>query len=107
VHSLLVGPSTGRALAEPVDGSGWTTTVSDLGDALDLPESFASRAAQHGHAVDVVLGHSGAGVVLPIVLITQVVPRRWSSSAPSHRRQRRVPTGRGGSSSSSTTSLPP
>ena len=67
MHSPLIGPSTVTPLATALASSGWTTTVPDLRDALDSPARFASRACDHGRAADVVLGHSGAGVVLPIV----------------------------------------
>jgi hypothetical protein len=67
VHSPLVGPSTVAPLATALEGRGWTVTVPDLRDALDSPARFASRALARGGSVDVVLGHSGAGVVLPIV----------------------------------------
>jgi hypothetical protein len=67
VHSPLVGPSTMAPLAAALEATGWTTTVPDLRDALDSPARYALRAAERSHSVDVVIGHSGAGTVLPAV----------------------------------------
>jgi hypothetical protein len=63
----LVGPSTVTRLATALEARGWTTTVPDLRDALDSPARFASRAVERSDSVEVVIGHSGAGAVLPVV----------------------------------------
>jgi hypothetical protein len=63
----LVGPSTVARLATALEAKGWTTTVPDLRDALDSPAEFASRAVERSDSVEVVIGHSGAGAVLPVV----------------------------------------
>jgi hypothetical protein len=63
----LVGPSTVSRLATALEARGWTTTVPDLRDALDSPTEFGLRAVERSGSVDVVIGHSGAGAVLPVV----------------------------------------
>ncbi len=69
MHSPLVGPTTTRALADALADRGWTTSAPDLRGSLSSPQTFAAAAAasQAGRDVDVVIGHSGAGAVLPVI----------------------------------------
>ena len=67
VHSPLVGPSTIRPLAGALDAVGWSTTVPDLRDALSSPEAYVDAVGRAVESADVVIGHSGAGAILPIV----------------------------------------
>jgi hypothetical protein len=95
LHSPLVGPSTVTRLATALEAKGWTTTVPDLRDALDSPVGFASRAVERSDSVEVVIGHSGAGAVLPVVadrtaavatiFIDAVVPEAGERFTPSKR----------------------
>jgi hypothetical protein len=72
VHSPLVGPLTWRAVAERCAGVSWTTAVADLTSALVGPPPYQPAiAAAVGRAADpldrpvVLIGHSGAGPLLP------------------------------------------
>jgi hypothetical protein len=56
-----------RPLAAALEAKGWSTTTPDLRDAVASPARFASRAVADGRRGDVVIGHSGAGAVLPVV----------------------------------------
>jgi hypothetical protein len=67
VHSPLVGPSTVRPLADALDAVGWSTTVPDLRDAVSSPEAYIDAVGRAVDSVDVVIGHSGAGAILPVV----------------------------------------
>ena len=106
VHSPLVGPATMRPLADAVGALGWTVSVPDLREAVMSPETFASRAAAAAGAADVVVGHSGAGAVVPVIGEQVGARRRWSST-PSCRTRRRRPDRRRASSGCSTPSRRP
>jgi hypothetical protein len=56
-----------RPLAEALDALGWSTTVPDLRDGLSSPEAYVAAAGHAVDTVDVVIGHSGAGALLPAV----------------------------------------
>lgn len=67
LHSPLVGPSTVRALASALAVKGWSTTVPDLRAAVKSPGQFSSQAIERCPSADILIGHSGAGAVLPLV----------------------------------------
>ena len=67
VHSPLVGPSSMRHLADELAAAGWAVTVPDLRDAAITPAAFVDRAIESTASADVVIGHSGAGAMLPLV----------------------------------------
>ena len=67
MHSPLVGPTTTRALADSLTDRGWRADAPDLRDSLESPQTFAAAASRSGRAVDVLVGHSGAGAVLPVI----------------------------------------
>jgi len=66
VHSPLVGPSTLQPLAQQLEVLGWTAFVPDLRSAIDSPQEFLAAARTVGPA-ELVVGHSGAGAVLPSI----------------------------------------
>ena len=68
VHSPLVGPATMLPLAGALEQRGWAVRVPDLRDAITSPSVFAARASSPPD-VDVVVGHSGAGAVLPSIAV--------------------------------------
>jgi hypothetical protein len=71
VHSPVIGPSTWRWVADALDSRGHTVVVPDLthvastGDPLEFAR-VAVRAGDPGEEV-IVVGHSGAGSVLPAI----------------------------------------
>lgn len=66
VHSPALGPATWRWVAEALAAEGHEVEVPDLRAALDAgPGAFADAAG--GDAGVVVVGHSGAGALLPLV----------------------------------------
>ena len=69
MHSPLVGPTTTRALADALTDRGWTSIAPDLRNSLSSPQTFATAASRAAAAadVDVIVGHSGAGAVLPVI----------------------------------------
>jgi hypothetical protein len=67
IHSPLVGPSTIQPLADALDDVGWSTTVPDLRDALSSPAAYGDAVRRAVDSVDIVIGHSGAGAILPTV----------------------------------------
>jgi hypothetical protein len=71
VHSPVVGPSTWRWVADALDIAGHQASVPDLVPAAVTgdPAAFIHHAvAQCSPAADVVIvGHSGAGAVLPAI----------------------------------------
>jgi hypothetical protein len=67
LHSPLVGPTTTRALAEALADRGWTINAPDLRESLDSPQTYAAAASQAADNVGVLVGHSGAGAVLPVI----------------------------------------
>jgi hypothetical protein len=70
VHSPVVGPATWRWVADALESRGHTAAVPDLVDAASTgdPAAFAraAAAATSGEEV-IVVGHSGAGSVLPVI----------------------------------------
>lgn len=82
-------------MAAALGTRGWSTTIPDLRSALQSPVQFCTRAIDESGPVDVVIGHSGAGVFLPIVadrtgatasiFIDAVVPDTDSEFQPSAR----------------------
>jgi len=52
-------------LAAMLERHGWTTTVPDLRSSVSSAARFGRSVLDAAHAVDVVIGHSGAGVFLP------------------------------------------
>jgi hypothetical protein len=96
VHSPLVGPATMRPLGAALRALGWTSVVPDLRGAIADPATFATAAAAATDVnVDVVVGHSGAGAVLPVavehvgarvaVFVDAILPDAASSTHPSTR----------------------
>jgi hypothetical protein len=95
VHSPLVGPTTTRALADALADRGWTTVAPDLRDSLRSPQTFAAAASRAAGTVEVLVGHSGAGAVLPViaqdvnaavtVFVDAVVPEATTTFTPSDR----------------------
>jgi hypothetical protein len=69
VHSPLVGPATMRPLADELRGDGWTVSVPDLRRGATSPDAFMGLAASAARDVDVVIGHSGAGAMLPRIAL--------------------------------------
>lgn len=71
VHSPLVGPTTLVPLARELRRHGWTVAVPDLRGALREPppqwHAIVELATRGQGRPDLVVGHSGAGVVLPII----------------------------------------
>jgi hypothetical protein len=71
VHSPVVGPSTWRWVADALRSNGHETIVLDLVVAAVTgdPGVFAQAAVQAADSDEetVIVGHSGAGVVLPLV----------------------------------------
>jgi hypothetical protein len=67
LHSPLVGPTTTRALASALSEHGWTTVAPDLRNSLNSPLTYAAAATRAAANVDVLVGHSGAGAMLPVI----------------------------------------
>jgi hypothetical protein len=98
VHPPLLGPAVWRPVAERLTAAGHTALVPDLRAELEPPAGWGSRAAAMAAAVagedaTVVVGHSGAGVLLPliaarlttvhsIVFVDAVLPARSGATAP-------------------------
>jgi hypothetical protein len=99
IHSPLVGPLTVQPLADELRRRGWTAITPDLRPALAGPRplwrSFVDAACAATVRADVIIGHSGAGVMLPsiaehlrparVVFVDAVVPGVGASYAPSER----------------------
>jgi hypothetical protein len=96
VHSPLLGPAVLGPLAEALRGRGHAVVLPDLRDAVSVaqgwPDRYVAGAAASG-AADVVLGFSGAGVVLPavavavnarqVVWVDAIMPARSGRTVPS------------------------
>jgi hypothetical protein len=96
VHPPLLGPAVLRPLAAHLRAEGHAVAVPDLRPAVDTapgwPERWTTLAAGGGTA-DVVVGFSGAGVVLPavaaavgarrVVWVDAIVPARSGATTPS------------------------
>ena len=69
VHSPLVGPATWRAVADELRGRGHEVTVPSLVGAAQSgdPHAVVDAAAHALHDIDVLVGHSGAGLLLPLI----------------------------------------
>jgi hypothetical protein len=71
VHSPVVGPSTWWRVAEALVGAGYDATVPDLVPAAVMgdPTLLVQHAVGHCNPAEdaVVVGHSGAGSVLPAI----------------------------------------
>lgn len=69
VHSPVVGPSTWRWVAEALREAGHEATVPDLVAAAlsGDPARFAAAAMEGDKSDQVLVGHSGAGAVLPSI----------------------------------------
>jgi pimeloyl-ACP methyl ester carboxylesterase len=81
VHSPLVGPLTWRAVADRFTVDGQRTVVPDLTGAMAGPAPYQPRIASAVAAVAdplgvpvVLIGHSGAGPLLPGIAATLAVP---------------------------------
>jgi hypothetical protein len=96
VHPPLLGPAVLGPLAGALRGHGHPVALPDLRSAVTVaagwPERFVAGASAEGPA-DIVLGFSGAGVVLPsvaavvgakeVVWVDAVVPARSGETVPS------------------------
>jgi hypothetical protein len=71
VHSPLVGPATLLPLARVLD-THWGVHAPDLRNALSSTEDFARAPASAGRC-NLLIGHSGAGALLPVIA-THVQP---------------------------------
>lgn len=72
VHSRLVGPTTWRWVADALEAAGHDVTVPDLRPAAlsGRPEAvITSAVASTSRDPAVVVGHSGAGVLLPAIAL--------------------------------------
>jgi hypothetical protein len=83
VHSPLVGPLTWRSVAERYAADGWPTSVADLTAPMGGPAPYqppiAAAVAEAAGRVDrpvVLIGHSGAGPLLPGIAAAVTVPVR-------------------------------
>jgi pimeloyl-ACP methyl ester carboxylesterase len=83
VHSPLVGPLTWRAVAERCAADGWLTSIADLTGAMAGPAPYQPPiAAAVAEAADrlerpvVLIGHSGAGPLLPGIAAAVGAPVR-------------------------------
>jgi hypothetical protein len=78
VHSPVVGPTTWKWVADRLRGDGHEVVVPDLVLAATEgnPAGFAAAAARavDGETETVVVGHSGAGAVLPLIAAAMTVP---------------------------------
>ncbi len=99
IHSPLVGPSTLAPLGNELRARGFDVVVPDLRPALRVPgphwRSILDLACAQGDSFEVLVGHSGAGVLLPsladrlapgvVAFVDAVVPADGPSHHPSHR----------------------
>jgi pimeloyl-ACP methyl ester carboxylesterase len=83
VHSPLVGPATWRAVAGRCAAAGWQAAVADLMPAVAGPGPYqpaiATAVARAAAGLDrpvVLVGHSGAGPLLPGVAAAMPAPVR-------------------------------
>jgi len=67
VHSPLVGPATMKPLAAELAARRWRATAPDLRSSARTLGDFCAAAVRAVPTADVVIGHSGAGAVLPTV----------------------------------------
>lgn len=69
VHSPLVGPATWRPVADVLRAAGHDVAVPSLRDAIAPPyhQNFAMAAANGVTGPAIVVGHSGAGALLPAI----------------------------------------
>ena len=70
LHSPLVGPASLAPTAEVLAGEGHDVLLPDLTGVVDEPRPawmIDAALAAAGEGVDVVVGHSGAGALLPVV----------------------------------------
>lgn len=78
LHSPLVGPASLAPLAERLDDVGCRAILPDLTEVSRAPRPTwmidAAVAATDGRVVDVVIGHSGAGALLPVVATAVAAP---------------------------------
>ena len=72
VHSPLVGPATWQPVAEVLRQGGHRVVVPSLLDAITPPyhRNFATAATDGVTGTAIVVGHSGAGVLLPAIAAT-------------------------------------
>lgn len=100
VHPPLLGPAVWEPCAGRLTAAGHAVTVPDLRAACDPPAGWADRAADAAAAAVtgsvVVAGHSGAGLLLPLVVdrldevdavvfVDALVPAAGGSTEPSGR----------------------
>ncbi|HEX9259083.1 MAG TPA: hypothetical protein VF855_06050, partial [Acidimicrobiales bacterium] len=95
VHSPLVGPTTVRPLADSLRLRGWAVDTPDVRAGVTSPADFAALAAKGRRGIDIVIGHSGAGAVVPLVaswvgarvmvFVDAVLPARATTYQPSGR----------------------
>ncbi len=107
VHAPLLGPGTWKPCAELISGMGHDVVVPDLRPSVRTAERWwervamlAEQAAGTLRTPPVVVGHSGAGVVLPlvaqhirvagVVLVDAVVPAVAGASMASQQLRDRV-----------------
>jgi hypothetical protein len=83
VHSPLVGPLTWRAVADRFNAEGWQAAVPDVSVAMagggPYRPAIEARARQAAAELDspvVLIGHSGAGPLLPGIAAASPVPVR-------------------------------
>lgn len=73
IHSPLVGPATTEPLASALRDQGHEASAPDLRSALDDPRAswhrFVDEAARATDGARVLIGHSGAGVFLPLLAV--------------------------------------
>jgi hypothetical protein len=117
VHSPLVGPSTWSGVAELLRGNGFHCAVPVLTGALTSGPPYypklasAAAGALDGHGAVVLVGHSGAGPVLPAiadavggdaraaVFVDAILPhpgRSWLDTAPPPLREQLLGLARAG-----------
>jgi hypothetical protein len=101
VHPPLLGPAVWRPVARVLSGQGHVALVPDLRSEVDPPEGWWDRAADAAAATAgddqvIVVGHSGAGVLLPaiaarltsvrsVVFVDAVVPAPSGATATSNK----------------------
>jgi hypothetical protein len=100
VHPPLLGPAVWAPCADRLTAAGYPVTVPDLRAACDPPTGWADRAADAAVAgvtgPVVIAGHSGAGLLLPlvadrldevdaVVFVDALVPAAGGSTEPSDR----------------------
>jgi len=71
IHSPLVGPLTVMPLADELRTRGWSATAPDLRAALSAPRpqwrAVVDLVLSASSSPGVIIGHSGAGVLLPVL----------------------------------------